>query len=150
DPAATAPGLAMMLARTHPEDRDVVKATIEQSFADGTGVDFEHRLLLPDGATPFVRLVTRATRDRAGAVEFVGALMDVTAARRAADALEQVHADLARITRVTTVGQLAASIAHEINQPLTGVVTNAHTCLYWLNENTLNVEKARAAAQRLM
>jgi len=150
DPATTTPTLGLMLARAHPEDRALVERTIDQAFNDGAGFDFEHRLLMPDGATRYVHLVARATGDRTGKVEFVGALMDVTAAKRSFDELQQTQADLARISRLTSMGQLAASIAHEVNQPLTGVVTNGYTCLHWLNENTLDLDKARVTAQRVV
>ena len=75
---------------------------------------------------------------------------DITERQRAEDALQRVQSDLARITRVTTMGQLAASIAHEINQPLTGVVTNGYTLTHWLNEKTLNLDKARVTAERVL
>jgi PAS domain S-box-containing protein len=144
------PTLATMIARTHPDDRRLVQQTIEKAFQDGTGFDLEHRLLMPDGVTRFVQLVTRATKERTGDVRFVGAVMDITAARRASDDLQRVQSDLARVTRATTMGQLAASIAHEINQPLTGVVTNGYTVLHWLKEGTLNLDKARVTAERVV
>jgi two-component system, LuxR family, sensor kinase FixL len=144
------PTLAAMIARTHPDDRPLVQYRIEQAFRDGTGFEFEHRLALPDGTLRFVQLVTRPVRERSGDVRFVGAVMDITAARRASDDLQRIQSDLARITRVTTMGQLAASIAHEINQPLTGVVTNGYTLQHWLNERTLNLDKARLTAERLL
>ena len=75
---------------------------------------------------------------------------DITERLRAQDELQRVHSDLARITRVTTMGQLAASIAHEINQPLTGVVTNGYTLTHWLDEKTLNLDKARVTAERVL
>jgi C4-dicarboxylate-specific signal transduction histidine kinase len=79
---------------------------------------------MPNGTIRFVQFVTRATEEQAGGVRFIGAVMDITDAKRGFDELQRIQSDLARITRVTTMGQLAASIAHEINQPLTGVVTN--------------------------
>ena len=97
-----------------------------------------------------MHLVARASKDRAGKAEFAGAVMDVTAAKRAVDQLQQTQADLARVSRVTTMGQLVASIAHEVNQPLTGVVTNGYTCLHWLKEDTLDLGKARVTAERIV
>jgi two-component system sensor kinase FixL len=75
---------------------------------------------------------------------------DITERQRAEDALLQTQADLARVSRVTTMGQLAASIAHEVNQPLTGVVTNGYTCLHWLKDDTLDLGKARVTAERIV
>ena len=150
DANTTKPTLAAMLARTHPDDRAPLQRTIEKAFQGTTGFELEHRLLMPDGATRFVQLVTRASEERTGVVHFIGAVMDITDAKRGFDELQRVQSDLARITRVTTMGQLAASIAHEINQPLTGVVTNGYTVLHWLNADTLNLDKARVTAERLL
>lgn len=149
EPDGTQPTLAMMIARTHPDDRMLLEQTVDKAYRDAAGFELEHRLSMPDGTTRFVQLVTRA-EEQGGGVNFVGAVMDVTAARRATDELQRVHSDLARVSRATTMGQLAASIAHEINQPLTGVVTNSHTVLHWLGERTLNLDKARVTAERVL
>jgi C4-dicarboxylate-specific signal transduction histidine kinase len=66
------------------------------------------------------------------------------------EALRETQSDLARVTRVTTMGELTASLAHEVNQPIAAAVTNANTCLRWLAGNTPNVEEARAAATRIV
>jgi len=145
----TRPTLEALLARTHPDDRTLVKETVEKAFREKSGFDIEHRLLMGDVSIRFVRFVTRIAEE-VGGVRFVGAVMDITDAKRSFDELQRVQSDLARITRVTTMGQLAASIAHEINQPLTGVVTNGYTVLHWLNANTLNLDKARVTAERLL
>lgn len=149
EPDAAKPTFAMMIARTHPEDRKLVEQTIDTAFRNRAGFELEYRLLMPDGTTRFVQLVTRA-EDQAGRVSFVGAVMDITAARRSADELQRVQSDFARVSRATTMGQLVASIAHEINQPLTGVVTNSHTVLHWLNDRTLNLDKARVTSERIL
>jgi signal transduction histidine kinase len=70
--------------------------------------------------------------------------------RRAEDALRTAHAELARVTRVTAMGELAASIAHEVTQPLTGIVTNGNACLHWLATAPPNVEKARTTVERII
>ena len=75
---------------------------------------------------------------------------DITERRKAQDDLQRVQSDLARVTRATTMGQLAASISHEVNQPLTGVVTNGYTLLHWLDEKNLNLDKARVTAERVL
>ncbi len=75
---------------------------------------------------------------------------DVTERKRAAEALRQAQADLAHIARVTTMGELTASLAHEVNQPIAAAVTNANTCLRWLTRDQPNVEEARAAAMRIV
>jgi PAS domain S-box-containing protein len=73
---------------------------------------------------------------------------DITERKRAAEALRQAQADLAHASRVTTMGELTASLAHEVNQPITAAVTNANTCVRWLASETPNIEEAREAAIR--
>jgi C4-dicarboxylate-specific signal transduction histidine kinase len=83
-------------------------------------------------------------------VEFVGAVMDVSDRKRAEEALRQARADLAHVNRATTMGELTASLAHEVNQPIAAAVTNANTCLRWLARDHPDVEEARAAAMRIV
>jgi C4-dicarboxylate-specific signal transduction histidine kinase len=75
---------------------------------------------------------------------------DITEQKNAEEALRRAQADLAHVNRVTTMGELTASLAHEVNQPIAAAVTNANTCLRWLAGNTLNLEEARAAAMRIV
>jgi C4-dicarboxylate-specific signal transduction histidine kinase len=83
-------------------------------------------------------------------VQFVGSSTDITERKRAEEALRHAHAELAHVTRVTTMGELMASLAHEVNQPIAAAVTNANTCLRWLAAGTPNLEEARAAAMRIV
>src|SRR6185503_16665039 len=83
-------------------------------------------------------------------VEFIGTIMDVTERRQAEEELRQTQAELARVARVTAVGELAASIAHEVNQPLAAVVANANACLRWLAGEPPDLDEARAAAGRIV
>jgi C4-dicarboxylate-specific signal transduction histidine kinase len=89
-------------------------------------------------------------RDESGGVEFVGAIMDVSAAKRAEQELRQAQAELAHISRATTVGELTASIAHEVNQPITGMVTNAEAALRWLRAEPLNLDKVREVLDQIV
>jgi C4-dicarboxylate-specific signal transduction histidine kinase len=75
---------------------------------------------------------------------------DITEQKNAEEAQRRVQADLAHVNRVTTMGELTASLAHEVNQPIAAAVTNANTCLRWLAGDTLNLEEARAAAMRIV
>ena len=84
------------------------------------------------------------------ALEFVGTVMDVTERKRAEEALRNAQAELARITRLTTMGELAASIAHEINQPLAAIVTNGSAGLRWLNREAPDLDEARAALSSIV
>ena len=101
----------MVLQRTHPEDRALVHRTLDQASSDGKDSDYEHRLLMPDGSVKHVHVVAHAVRDHVDRPGFVGALMDVTAAKRADEELRKAQAELAHTTRVTTLGELTASIA---------------------------------------
>jgi C4-dicarboxylate-specific signal transduction histidine kinase len=83
--------------------------------------------------------------ERGNIVKWYGTMTDIEDRKRAEEALRKANADLAHITRVMTMGELAASIAHEINQPLTAVVTNADACMEWLSSEPPNLEEARAA-----
>jgi C4-dicarboxylate-specific signal transduction histidine kinase len=98
---------------------------------------------MPDSSIKSAHVVARAVRDESGSVEFVGAIMDVSAAKRAERELRDAQAELAHISRVTALGQLTASIAHEVNQPITGVVTNAEAALGWLGAEQPNLDQVR-------
>ena len=139
--------LDMILQRVHPEDRALVRGTIERASSEGKDFDYEYRLLMPDGSVKHVHVVAHAVRDHVSQLEFIGALMDVTAAKQAGEALHKTQAELAHVTRVTTLGELTASIAHEVNQPLAAVVTNAEACLRWLGREAPNLDEARRAVE---
>jgi len=146
----TKPTVELILQRTHPEDAAVVKQTIERALQDGKDFDYEYRLVMPDGSIKYVHVVAHALSDESGSIDFVGAVMDVTERKRAEEALHQAQADLAHVNRVTTMGELTASLAHEINQPIAAAVTNANTCLRWLTRDQPDLEEARAAAMRIL
>jgi C4-dicarboxylate-specific signal transduction histidine kinase len=83
-------------------------------------------------------------------VQFVGSSTDITGRKRAEESLRQAQADLAHVSRVTTLGELTASLAHEVNQPIAAAVTNANACLRWLTREQPDLEEARAAAMRIV
>ncbi|AUC99129.1 hypothetical protein CWS35_36455 [Bradyrhizobium sp. SK17] len=137
----------MVIQRAHPEDRAFVEQTIKRAFCERRDLDYEHRLLMPDGSVKFVHVVAHASEDRGGQLEYVGAMVDVTATKQAEAELNQAQAELARVMRVTTLGEMTASISHEVNQPLAAVVNAAGACLRWLGGTTPNLDEARQAAQ---
>jgi PAS domain S-box-containing protein len=146
----TTPTMELVLQRVHPEDAALVKQTIERASQDGKNFEHEYRLLMPDGSVEHVYVVAHALSDESGSVEFVGAVMDVTVAKQAEEALRQAQADLAHVNRVTTMGELTASLAHEVNQPIAAAITDANTCLRWLTRDQPDLEEARAAASRMV
>jgi PAS domain S-box-containing protein len=146
----TAPTAELVLQRTHPDDAAFVGKTIERATRDRKDFDLDHRLLMPDGSVKHVHVVAHVIRDASDNIEFVGMVMDVTERKRAEDDLRQAQTELAHANRVTTMGELTASVAHEVNQPIAAAVTNANTCLRWLTRDHPDVEEARAAAMRIV
>jgi C4-dicarboxylate-specific signal transduction histidine kinase len=105
---------------------------------------------MPDRSIKHVHVVAHAVGDQADQLEFIGAVMDVTEARRVEEQMHQARADLAHVARVTTLGELTAAIAHEINQPLTALVTQGSACLRWLARDPPNLEKARSLVEAMV
>src|ERR1700685_3237723 len=148
--SAVKPSLEFVLQRTHPEDRAVVRQFLKRVTDEGKDWDFEHRLLTPDGSIKYLHAVARATNNALGALEFVGAVMDVTATRRADEEPTKTRAYLTHFARFTTLGELTASIAHEVNQPLSGVINSGNAGLRWLDRQPPNIEKAKQSVDRVI
>jgi len=146
----TPPTFELGVQRLHPEDHLRVKDAFDRAARDGHDFELEHRLLMPDGSVRFIRSATRAVRDESGGIEFVGAVMDVTERTHAEEALQKAQGELAHATRVMTMGELAASIAHEINQPLAAIAANAEACLNWLAGTTPRLEEARESVSSIV
>jgi PAS domain S-box-containing protein len=146
----TKPTLAMVLERIHPDERAVVERFLARVAYEGRDWELERRLLMPDGSVKQGRVVARAVKDAAGKLEFVGAVMDVTASRQAEEQVNLLRAELAHVTRLTTAGELTAAIAHEVNQPLTGLVISGNACLRWLSGEAPNLPAARRAVERMI
>src|SRR5882672_8933009 len=140
--------------RVHPEDRAKWQEAVDRAIAETSGFEMEFRILLPDGTVKYIHTVGHPVLNASGdLVEFVGSSTDITERKRAEEALEalrQAQADLARVNRVTTMGELTASLAHEVNQPIAAAVTNANTCLRWLTRDHPDLEEAREAAMRIV
>ena len=149
DPA-TKPTLELILRRVHPEDASAVRHTIERAAREGKDFEITHRLAMPDGSVRHAQIVAHAKSDKSGKIEFVGAVMNITERTEAAEALRKAQADLAHVSRLTTMGELAASIAHEVNQPLAAVVTNANAGLRWLKHDPPNLGETREAILRII
>ena len=154
DPARGVPSFEELVQRIHPEDRSPSLQEFANPSPEGTDFDAHFRIIHPDGTTKYVYGTGHPIFNASGdLVEFFGTVMDVTERKRAEEErerLRQAQADLARVNRVTTMGELTASLAHEVNQPIGAAVTNASTCLRWLAADTPNLEEARAAAMRVV
>lgn len=140
--------LEQVITRIHPEDLPSFHALVERVRRGGGDLDCEHRLLMPDGSIKYLHLVADGTRDPDGQLEYIGAIQDITERRLSEQALDKLRAELAHVTRVTSLGALAASIAHEVNQPLLGIMTNASSCLRVLAADPPDLEIARETARR--
>src|SRR5437667_30473 len=155
DPEGGIPLDEAFYQRVHPEDRDRVRREVFlERPEEGTHFDVEFRLVLPDGAMKYVRSTGHPVRNASGDVlEYVGTSIDVTERKRAEEErerLRQAQEDLAHVNRVTTMGELTASLAHEVNQPITAAVTDANACLRWLARDDPDVEEARMSASRIV
>ena len=142
--------LDLIRTRVHPEDVGLFEKMKMVDQAGGGGAEFEwqYRLLMPDHSIKYMHAVAHATRDEDGQLEYIAAVQDVTERRRSEEALDKARAELAHVARVMSLGTLTASIAHELNQPLSGIVTNASTCMRMLATDPPNVDGARETARR--
>ncbi|MBW9113922.1 AAA family ATPase [Rhizobium cauense] len=132
----------------HPAERSDFHQLVENARHLGTEIDRQFKLQLHDGSIRDVRLVTRTANDPAGGRRRLGSLQDVSEMQRTQDVLARISAELAHVSRTATLGVLAASIAHEVSQPLLGVVANAETCQIMLNSEPPDLDGARRTAAR--
>jgi len=154
DPESGIPSFEDLYKRVHPEDRVGLVKTFERASHDRIDVNVHYRIVVPDGTTKHVEAVGHPVLKPSGeAGEFIGFLMDVTERRRAEEErerLRQAQADLAHMNRVHTMGELTASLAHELKQPLFAAETDATTCLRWLGRDQPRVAQAKEAVSRFM
>ena len=142
--------LERVLERVHPEDAPILAEKLSLARSGIEDHDYDIRLRMPDGAVKYLRTVARAIEHPDGLWEYLGTIQDVTERRVSVDALEKVRSELAHVTRTLSLGVLTASIAHEVSQPLAGVITNAGTCLRMLSSDPPNVAGALATVRRTM
>ena len=153
DPQQGVPDLELVRQRIHPEDRE--RAMDEAARGAQTGTDFaqDFRIMLPNGTVRQIQAVGHLICNAGGEViEVVGTHVDATERKRAEEErerLRQLEAELAHMNRLTMLGELASSLAHEINQPIAAAITSAHAGLRWLTRNPPDLERARAAIVRI-
>jgi PAS domain S-box-containing protein len=150
----TKPTMDLAIERTHPDDRMLLQRIIDRAAIERTGFTAERRLIMPDGTVKYIRVVAHRTagEDPKGLL-FIGAVMDITERKRAQkerERLRQLEADLAHLNRVSMMGELAASLAHEIKQPIAAAVINAQTCTQWLLRDTPDVMEASKVASGMV
>jgi PAS domain S-box-containing protein len=154
DPQGGQPRYETFFQHVHPDDQAKLSEAVEKAGRDKTEFALDYRFVRPSGEIRDIHVVGHPVLSPSSdLVEFVGTVMDVTERKRAEqerERLRQAQADLAHVNRVATMGELTASVAHEVNQPIAAAVTNAKTCLRWLTRDQPDLEEARAAAMRIV
>jgi PAS domain S-box-containing protein len=153
DPAEGAPPWEKRIERLHPDDRLHWKSALERAIVEKTDYDVVFRILLPDGTIRWIHTVGHPFLTGAGElVQFLGSSTDVTehkSVEQERERLRQLEDDLAHINRVSMLGEMAASLAHEIKQPIAAAMTSANSCIEWLAHEPPNLDRARAAAAKI-
>lgn len=142
--------------RIHPDERPRVEAMFAKCMTEKTDYQAGYRIVLPNGQIRFQYATGHPVVDDDGnLVEFIGASMDMTEhwqatneLHQASEALRELQTAVSEASQVATMGELAASIAHEVNQPLSGIITNASTCLRMLSGDPPNLDGARETVRR--
>jgi PAS domain S-box-containing protein len=154
EPQDGLPRFETFLQHVHPDDQRKVWETAERAGREKVDYEVDYRIVHPGGDVRDIHTVGHPVLTPSGdVVEFVGTVMDVTERRQAEkerERLRQVQADLAHINRATTMGELTASLAHEINQPIAAAATDARTCLRWLTREQPDMGEARESAVRMV
>jgi PAS domain S-box-containing protein len=137
--------------RVHPDDLPMVSARTERHLAGDTPTyEAEHRLLHKDGSIRWVAVRGSVVREDERLVRLVGTYSDITDRKEADERLRQVQADLNRVSRLAASGEFAASIAHEVSQPLTAIIINARTCLRWLASPSPDLNEVRTTLSEVI
>ncbi len=140
--------LELLRTRVHPEDLTLLEKMIEKARNGKDDFEWDYRLVMPDDSLKYLHAVAHARRDQNGELEYIALVQDVTQRRASEEALAKARSELAQVARVMSLATLTASIAHEVNQPLSGIVTNASTCLRMLSSDPPNIVGARETARR--
>jgi PAS domain S-box-containing protein len=154
DPADGMPPFETFVQRIHPDDRPIVAEELERATRERGEYQVDYRIIHPGGEIRDIHVIGHPILSPSGElVELVGTGIDVTERKRAEEErerLRQAYAELARVNRITTMGELTASLAHEVNQPIAAAATNARTSVRWLTREHPDLEEACAAAMRVV
>lgn len=140
-----APAIPELMARVHLDDRPTVQRVYDGAVNGEETIDTEHRIMMSDGSFKYLHIVAHLMSGNRDGRQFVGALMDVTETKLAQEQLQQAQVNLAHVARVTTLGQLTASIGHEVNQPLAAIVANGEAALRFLRRDPPELDEVRGA-----
>jgi signal transduction histidine kinase len=148
------PTVDVINQRIHPDDREKTHKTVRTSFKHNVDFGVDYRILLPDDRVKHIRMLGHPAISRTGeTTQYLGTVIDVTERKRAEeerDRLRHLEAELAHVGRVSTLGELAAAISHELKQPLTATITNADAALRWLKRDQPDVEEACKPITRII
>jgi signal transduction histidine kinase len=136
--------------RIHPDDLPALEQALAEAVGARSPFTHEYRVVHEDGTTLQVVAVGQFDLGPSGDVELEGIVTDVTERRASERALTDARAELARAARLASLGELAGSIIHEVNQPLTGIIMSAEACLRWLARDPPDPGEARKSARRVI
>jgi PAS domain S-box-containing protein len=132
------------LDTVHPEDRQLVESSVDAALKEDKPYSIDHRIVLPDGLERIVHEQAEVIRDEAGqAIQMTGTVHDITERKKAEEDRRQLREELTHVSRVTTIGTLAGALAHEINQPLTAIMSNAQAAKRFLDAEKPNLDELR-------
>ena len=149
DPATTEPSCDLFMGRAHPEDRPAFEQILNRAVLERQHFQHEYRIVLPDGSIKHAQAVGQYDTSVRTEAEFVGTVMDITERKRAEETVRNAEAEVTRVARLTTMGELVASIAHEINQPLASIAADGRACMNWLDRDKPELDEVRIAASSI-
>ncbi|WP_322029049.1 AAA family ATPase [Paraburkholderia sp. J76] len=144
------PHMDLMLERIHPDDVDQVRRALREAEEGASIIEAEYRVRVKTGAVKYLRMVARPIESTSRAAEYVGALADMTEIHQAQNALLRAQAELTHVTRVSTLGELTASLAHDLKQPLMAIITHGEAGMRWLDRAAPSVAEARNNLARIV
>jgi PAS domain S-box-containing protein len=151
EPGKVTPTAELFFSLVHPEDRTSLQHAFEQVVVNKSDYELQFRVVHRDGSVRHVHSVGRSVLGADGELqEVVGTVMDVTERMRVDEALAKTRAELARVARIATMGELTALIAHEVSQPLASIVSNGSAALRWLLHHPAEIDEATLALERVV
>lgn len=151
DPSRHSVSYRSFFQMLHPDERARVEQELQEAARSECDFDSEYRIIRPDGVLVPIHSRAHPVFGSSGELtEYVGTVMDITDRRRAEESLGRMQAELAHASRAITLGQLMASIAHQVNQPLAALVANANAALRWLDWKQPRIDNARQALSRIV
>ena len=151
DPAKGHPTLEEYRQLHSAEDWEKLMEAFKYAIRNKIDFETDAREIFPDGTVKFLHIVGHPVLNAGGeVVELVGSTIDLTERKRTEEALHKAQMHLNQMTHLTMMGELAASIAHEVNRPLASVVTNGNACLRWLDRDPPDYHEAREAVRRII